>query len=227
MKILVIEDDKEIANFLKRGFRTYRYEITHVNDGEEAFKITQKEKFDCIILDLLLPKTSGVKVLEEIRKKDSLTPIIILSAISDTTTKIELLNNGADDYIEKPFSFAELHARIKSVLRRLNPPAKPEEEEELVVENLKLIPSMRLVTRKGKTIKLRLKEYAMLEYFMRHPNQIIERGTLVENVWDYNAKIYSNTVDSHVSLLRKKINSGFKEKLIDTIHGIGYILRTK
>ena len=227
MKILIIEDDKEIANFLKRGFRTYRYEVTHVDDGEKAMKIAGEQKFDCIILDLLLPKTSGAKILERIRESDNLTPIIILSAVNDTTTKIQLLNAGADDYLEKPFSFAELNARITSVLRRMNPNSVGAEEEELTIGNLKMVPSMRLVTRKGKTIKLRLKEYAMLEYFMRHPNQIVDRKTLVENVWDYSAKIYSNTVDSHVSLLRKKINSGFKEDLIDTIHGIGYILRTK
>ena len=223
MKILLVEDEVDIANFLIRGLKYEGHTIDHVLDGKRALEKILRDSYDVVILDLLLPSMDGERVVKEVRKEKNTTPIIVLTAVQDTETKIRLLNSGADDFLVKPFSFVELIARIKSVARRTKP--KGIKPEELVVQNLVLIPSKRLVTRGGKKIKLRLKEFELLEYLMRHVNEVVSRNTLIEKVWDYNAQIFSNTVDSHISLIRKKINRGFKEKMLETIHGVGYILR--
>jgi len=225
MKILLVEDEIEIANFLIRGLKYEGYKIDHVTTGEEGVSAIFKKSYDIVILDIVLPSMSGEEVLKKIRRQKKSIPIIILTAVGNVGTKTKLLNAGADDYLVKPFSFVELIARIKSILRRSK--GHTQQLEELIVGDLKLVPNMRMVTRKDKPIKLRLKEYALLEYLMRNPDKVISRNTLIENVWDYNAHLFSNTVDSHISLLRRKINKGFKEELIETIHGIGYILRTK
>lgn len=225
MRILLIEDESEIANFLIRGLKYEGYKVEHMADGKEAYGHILQNHFDLIILDLRLPGMSGAEILKKARAQKINTPVIVLTGIDDMETRTELLNSGADDYLVKPFSFTELIARIKAVLRRSA--SRVEHTEELVVKDLRLIPSMHMVTRKGKKIKLRLKEYALLEYLMRNPNKIVTRNTLLENIWDYNARIFSNTIDSHISSLRKKINERFKEKLVETIHGVGYILYPK
>jgi DNA-binding response OmpR family regulator len=225
MRLLLIEDENEIANFLIRGLKYEGYKVEHMTDGKEAYSHILQNHFDLIILDLRLPGMSGAEILKKARAQKISTPVIVLTGIDDMGTRTELLNSGADDYLVKPFSFTELAARIKAVLRRSV--GRAEHTEELVVKDLKLIPSMHMVTRKGKKIKLRLKEYALLEYLMRNPNKIVTRNTLLENIWDYNARIFSNTIDSHISSLRKKINERFKEKLVETIHGVGYILYPK
>lgn len=223
MKALIIEDEPGIVNFLLRGLTSEGYKVDHVDDGAEALKLMKKRPFDVVILDLILPGISGEEILEEMRQRKDSTPVIILTSVNDVEVKTRVLNSGADDYLVKPFSFVELLARLASVLRRAK--NYQPDSEELVVGDLKMIPDRHLVTRKGKTIPLRLKEYALLAYLMRNRDRVIPRSTLVEQVWDYNAQLFSNTVDSHISLLRKKINKGFKQKLIDTVHGVGYILR--
>ena len=223
MKILVVEDELEIANFLMRGLKYERYYVELATDGQEALDRILNGSFDMVILDLLLPSMTGEEVLKQVRAHKNTTPVIVLTAIQDLENKTKLLNAGADDYLVKPFSFVELTARIASVLRRSY--RKMRMSDELVVNDLKLIPSMRQATRGGKIIKLRSKEYSLLEYFMCHPNQVISRNMLIEKVWDYNAHLFSNTVDSHISLLRKKVNKGFSKNLIETIHGAGFILR--
>jgi DNA-binding response OmpR family regulator len=222
MKLLLVEDESEIANFLIRGLKYEGYKVEHLTDGKEAYSRILQNHFDIIVLDLRLPNMNGEEILKKARAQKITTPVIVLTAIDDTEVKTKLLNAGADDYLAKPFSFVELIARIKAILRRSG--SRVENVEEVTVGDLKLTPSMHMVTRGGKKIKLRLKEYALLEYLMRNPNKIVTRNTLLENVWDYNARIFSNTIDSHVSSLRKKVNEGFKEKLIETIHGVGYIL---
>ncbi|MDH5597193.1 MAG: response regulator transcription factor [Candidatus Peregrinibacteria bacterium] len=224
MKILLIEDEIELANFLMRGFKYEGYRVDHLMDGEGMADYLTRNKWDVIILDLILPSKSGESILKEMRMRKDTTPVIVLTAIDDIETKTKILNLGADDYLVKPFSFVELVARIKSILRRS---ASSQKTTELVVGDLTLNPDMRMVRRGSKSIKLRLKEYVLLEYFMQNPNKVINRNTLIESVWDYNARLLSNTVDSHISLLRKKINEDFDDKLIETIHGIGYILRSK
>ncbi|MDH5597298.1 MAG: response regulator transcription factor [Candidatus Peregrinibacteria bacterium] len=223
MKILLIEDEIELANFLIRGFKYEGYHVDHLMDGEGMADYLNRNNWDVIILDLILPSKGGESILKEMRMRKDTTPVIVLTAIDDIETKTKILNLGADDYLVKPFSFVELVARIKSILRRS---AGAQKTAELTVGDLCLNPDMRLVKRGQKSIKLRLKEYVLLEYFMQNPDKVINRNTLIESVWDYNARLLSNTVDSHISLLRKKINHGFKEKLIETIHGVGYILRS-
>ena len=225
MKILLIEDEMELANFLKRGLKYEGFSVDHLEDGKGAVQQILKEGYDIIILDLILPTVSGEKVLKELREKRDITPVIVLTAINDVETKTKILNLGADDYLIKPFSFVELIARLKTIYRRTH--GTIQEQEELKVGDLVLDPRTRLVRRDKKIIKLRLKEYALLKYFMQNPDTVVNRDDLINKVWKYDAKLLSNTVDSHVSLLRKKINEGFKEKLIETIHGVGYILRSK
>lgn len=222
MKILFVEDDIVTANFLMRGLQYEGYSVEHAVDGREGLDRILYGSYDCVILDLMLPHMSGEDVLKHVRAKNISVPIIILTAIQDAETKVKLLNAGADDYLLKPFSFVELIARVKAVVRRTS--GEKSENEIVQIEDLKIIPRLHKVIRGNKTIRLRLKEYALLEYLMRHPDEIVTRGALIEKVWDYNARIFSNTVDSHISILRKKINEGFDKKYIETIHGVGYIL---
>jgi len=223
MKILLVEDEAGIANFLIRGLKYEGYAVDHVVDGEEALDKILNGQYGAVVLDLLLPSMDGEKIVAEVRREKNTTPIIVLTAISDTESKIRILNLGADDFLTKPFSFMELAARIKSMARRSQ--SKISEPDRLVVKDLVLVPREHLVMRDGKIIKLRLKEFELLQYLMSHINEVISRSSLTEKVWDYNAQIFSNSIDSHISLLRKKINKGYTEKLIETIHGIGYVLR--
>ena len=225
MRLILVEDEMELANFLKRGFRYEGFKVDHFPDGKGVLEQLEKESYDVMILDLLLPTVSGERVLREMREKHDVTPVLVLTAVDDIQTKTKILNLGADDYLIKPFSFVELVARIKAIDRRTKGADK--QSQQLKVGDLILDSRTRLVTRGDKPIRLRFKEYTLLEYFMQNPDTVISRDTLVENVWKYNAKVGSNTVDSHVSLLRKKINRGFDQPLIETVHGVGYILRSK
>lgn len=225
MKILLIEDELELSNFLIRGLNKEGYDVDHLEDGQKVMSQLSKHKYDVMILDLLLPKISGEEVLKEMRTNKNFMPVIVLTAVDDVETKTKILNMGADDYLVKPFSFVELTARIKSVLRRSQGGMQP--PQPIKVGDLVLDPEMRMVTRAGKAIKLRLKEYVLLEFFMQNVNKVVSRSMLIEKIWDYNAQLYSNTVDSHISSLRKKINAGYEKKLIETVHGVGYILKTK
>ncbi len=223
MKLLIVEDEMELANFLIRSLKREGYEVVHMADGKGVVKHLKKHLYDVIILDLMLPTVEGEKILKTIRGKRDTMPIIVLTALGDIPTKTRILNMGADDYLVKPFSFVELTARIKSVLRRTR--GGVQQSEKLAVGDLVLDPDMRLLTRSGKPIKLRLKEYELMAFFMQNANRVVDRNTLIEKVWDYNAQLYSNTVDSHISSLRLKLNKGFDEKLIETVHGVGYLLR--
>lgn len=225
MKILLIEDELELSSFLIRGLKKEGYEVDHLQNGKGVMSQLKKNSYDIMILDLMLPEVSGEEVLKEMRINRNIMPVIVLTAVDDVETKTKILNMGADDYLVKPFSFVELIARIKSVLRRSQ--GSQQTQQQLKVGDLVLDPEMRMVTRGDKTIKLRLKEYILLEYFMQNVDKVMNRSTLIEKVWDYNAQLYSNTVDSHISSLRKKINKGFDRKLIETVHGVGYILKSK
>lgn len=224
MKILIIEDELSIVHFLTRGLKDEGYEVKHTDEGEEAFKLMEKSHFDLIILDLILPGMSGEDFLKRLREQKDSTPVIVLTSVDDAEIKTRLLNAGADDYMVKPFSLVELYARVHSVLRRTGEYQK--KSETLVVGDLKMNPEMHQVTRAGKVIKLRLKEYVLLAYLMQNKNKVISRSTLIEQVWDYNAQLFSNTVDSHMCKLRNKLNKGYNQKLIETVHGVGYILRS-
>ena len=181
MKLLLIEDEIEIANFLIRGLKYEGYKIDHTVEGKDALNKIAQDTYDIIILDLRLPDISGEEVLKKIRNQKNITPVIVLTAMGDMEIKTKLLNSGADDYLVKPFSFAELLARIKALLRRSKNRVEP--SETLAVGDLKLIPNMRMVKRGNKEIKLRLKEYSLLEYLMRNPDTVVTRNILLENVF--------------------------------------------
>ncbi|MCK5603373.1 response regulator transcription factor [Candidatus Pacearchaeota archaeon] len=221
MKILIIEDDRSIQNFLKRGLR-YKQAVVHqAFDGMEGLEKLENNKYDIAIVDLLLPKLDGSSLIQKARDNGIETPIIALSALQELSTKTHLLDIGVDDYMVKPFSFEELFARILAVTRRSQnkPPT-----QYIKLDDLTLIPEKRIAERSGKEIPLRKKEYLLLEYFMQHPNKVISREDLIQNVWGYQENMPSNTVDSHISSLRNKINKGYKNSLIDTVHGVGYML---
>lgn len=221
MKILIIEDDVAIQNFLKRGFCYKQCVIDQAYDGLEGLEKLTNNDYAVAIVDLVLPKMDGTSLIQRIRENGIKTPIIVLSALQDLSKKTHLLEIGADDYITKPFSFEELYARILAVLRRSQNRLPT---EHLEFADLKLIPEKRIAVRLDKKVPLRKKEYALLEYLMQHPNQVVSREELMQNVWDYQSFVLSNTVDSHVSSLRHKVDHGRKKPLIKTIYGIGYMM---
>ncbi len=224
MKALVIEDDKNICDFLSKGFNYKNGFCDFVFTGKEGLEILSRKNYDIVIVDLVLPDLDGADIIKRMREKGITIPIIVLTALQGANKKVELLNLGADDYMTKPFSFEELFARISSILRRKK---NSHPTEYLKAGDLELDPEKRIARRAGKEISLRRKEYALLEYFLRHKNKVVSRENLMRDVWGYSTASTSSTVDSHVSVLRRKIDSGFKKKLIKTIHRVGYILEAE
>ncbi len=220
MRILIIEDEVRLNNILKKGFVEDGFAVDQSFDGEEGQYLAESEQYDLIILDLNLPKIDGITVCKNLRKEKNKTPIIILTAKSTIENKIEGLDCGADDYITKPFSFIELKSRIHALIRRSHNNPSPE----LEVGGLILNPLHHVVTRDKKTIKLTPKEFAILELLMRNAGEVTTRTKITEHVWDYNFEGMSNIVDVLVVTLRKKINNGYKIKLIKTVHGVGYTI---
>ncbi len=220
MKILIIEDDLPIANFIKMGFESDSHIVDISQDGESGSYSARTNHYDIIILDYSLPKRDGIKVLQEIRQKGINTPIVFLSVIGDTNKKIMALDKGADDYITKPFSFDELKARIKTVLRR------PKEIENSIIEiaGITIDTEKHLVLRKNMIIHLTRKEYGLFEYLVRNRGMILSRGQIMEHVWNADADPFSNTVEAHILNLRKKIQANDDMEIIRNIPGRGYII---
>jgi DNA-binding response OmpR family regulator len=219
MKVLIVEDENEIVEFLIKGLACKNFTAEAAYDGIEGVNKATSKSYDIILLDLLLPRLDGIGVLKELRSRKINTPVIALTAIHDKKTKVNLLNAGADDYIEKPFAFNELIARIKAVTRRANP---KNNEDLLKIDNLELDIKRKLVSRDKRSINLRNKEFELLEYLMKNEGIVISRNTIMEKVWKYNTKVNSNTIDTHIAILRKKIDFGKSRKLIHTVHGVGY-----
>jgi DNA-binding response OmpR family regulator len=219
MRILIIEDSKEITNFLKLSLEGEQFVVDVAEDGERGSFWARTNDYDLIILDNILPKKTGLEVCEEIRKSGKTMPIIVLSVRSETLTKIQLLNAGADDYLIKPFSFEELLARIRALLRR----PKVIESEILQVDDLTLDTKKCLVKRgKKEEIYLTRKEFMLLEYLLKNSGSVLSRGMIMEHVWDMNVDPFSNTIESHILSLRRKIDSPGRKKLIHTVSGRGY-----
>lgn len=218
MRILIVEDEVGISNFLKAGLESEYFVVDIAEDGERGSYLARTNDYDAIILDNMLPKKSGAEVCDEIRRSGKTTPIIILSARSEMSTKVELLNKGADDYLTKPFSLEELIARIRALLRRpvaLSP-------DILEVGDL-IMDTKQHVTRRGdREIYLTKKEFMLLEILLRRKGTVVSRGTIMEHVWDMNIDPFSNTLESHILNLRKKIAGRSKTQLIQTIPGVGY-----
>lgn len=222
MQILVVEDEQKIASFLRRGLLEDSYAVDIAYDGEDALYKFEVNEYDLIILDLMVPKVDGITVCRKIREVNTNVPILILTAKDATEDKVKGLDAGADDYMTKPFSFSELSARVRALLRR----GKKADATILTIDNLSLDPATRIAKRGNARIALTTREYALLEYFMRNPNRVLTKTELLEHVWDYNYDGLSNILETYVKYIRKKIKvrTGDRE-LIHTMRGSGYILR--
>ena len=224
MRILLIEDDKGIVRFVKKGLLENSYSVDVEFDGETGLRSALRHNYDLIVLDIMLPKMDGREVLKKVRGMEVQTPVIFLTAKDSESDIVQGLNIGADDYLVKPFSFSELLARIRAVLRR-GKMASP--TSKLQVANLVLELDGHRVFRDKIKIELTPKEYALLEFFMRHPGQIITRTMISEKIWDYHFDTSTNVVDVHVSHLRNKIDKDFEHKLLHTVKGVGYVLEDR
>lgn len=222
MRILVVEDEHRIANSIKKGLEQEAFAVDVAYDGEYGYDLAATEDYDVIILDLMLPKLSGLEICRRLRKEGVNTPILILTAKGQIQEKVEGLNAGADDYLVKPFSFAELLARIRALTRR------PKEIFQTVLEykDLSLDTVSFEVRRGGKKIDLSRKEFALLEYLLRNQGKVVSKDQIINHVWDFDADILPNTVEAFIGSLRRKIDRPFKGKppLIHTIRGFGYRL---
>jgi heavy metal response regulator len=221
MKILVVEDEKKVASFIKRGLEEEKYEVDVAYDGEEGCQKILDGSYSLIVLDVMLPKKDGFAVVKEMRMKKLQTPVLMLTAKDTVEDIVAGLNSGSDDYLTKPFAFAELLARVRALLRR----SEQERGAEIRFADLRLDPVTHKVWRKDKEIDLTAKEYSLLEFFMRNPNQVLTRTTIAENVWDYIFDSFTNIIDVYVNYLRKKIDRDADKKLIHTVRGVGYILK--
>ncbi len=221
MRILVVEDESKMAALLKRGLIEEGMAVDIVTDGEEAYFTAKENPYDLIILDISLPKMDGIEVCQRLRKDLISIPILMLTAIGNLDVKVRGLDSGADDYLTKPFAFAELLARIRALLRRKH----SEVVMQLQIADLVLDPTLHRVTRSGKEINLTSKEFALLECFMRHPNQVLSRSLLSEKIWDENFESFTNVIDVYINYLRNKIDKDFEPKLIHTVRGVGYIMK--
>lgn len=219
MKILLVEDDEGIANFLKKGLREESYSVDHTTDGKEALYLVQINQYDLMILDLMLPQYSGLEVCQILRNQKIDIPIIMLTAKNTISDKVTGLNQGADDYLTKPFSFEELLARVKVQLRK-----KFATGNILIIEDLQIDTNLRKVLRANQLITLTSKEYALLEYLARNRGAILSETIINENLSDMNGNRMSNIISVYIYRLRNKIDKNFDKKLIHTIRGTGYML---
>ncbi|PIU03788.1 DNA-binding response regulator [Candidatus Shapirobacteria bacterium CG08_land_8_20_14_0_20_39_18] len=220
MRVLVIEDEHKIANSIKKGLEQEAFAVDVAYDGTEGYDLASTESYDVIILDLMLPGIDGMEICKKLRAEKIHTPILILTAKGQLEDKVKGLNSGADDYLTKPFTFEELLARVKAMTRR---PANLTGVV-LKVDDLSLDTISYEVKREPRLIKLSAKEYALLEYLMRHANQTLSKDQIISHVWNYDADILPNTVEVYIGYLRNKIDRPFKNKpaLIQTIRGFGY-----
>lgn len=223
MRILLIEDEKRLSHFIKKGLTEQGFAVDWAFDGEEGLYLAQQESYDIIILDIMLPRLNGFEVCNKLRSEKIATPILMLTAKGEVEDKIEGLETGADDYLTKPFIFAELKARINALLRR----SYRQVSNILTIADLEVDPSKHTAKRNGKQIKLTPKEFAILEIMLRQKYDLVTRTQIIEHVWDYNFESMSNVVDVFIGTLRKKIDKGHKIKLIHTLHGVGYSISDK
>ena len=224
MKFLLVEDDVEAAEFLKQGLAEFGYEIDMAHDGEQGLAMIRAHPSDLWVIDVMLPKMDGLSVLRAVREEGKQTPALILSARGKVDDRVEGLRAGGDDYIVKPYALVELQARIEALLRR-SQGIEASQETVLEVADLKMDLIKRTVTRNGQEIFLKPREFRLLEYLMRHADQVVTRTMLLENVWDLFFDPQTNVVDVHISRLRFKIDKYFSTPLLHTVRGSGYVLR--
>ncbi|MGQ0809875.1 MAG: response regulator transcription factor [Nitrospiraceae bacterium] len=221
MRILVIEDETKVGSFIKRALEEESYAVDLCADGAQGLDMALSGSYDLIVIDLMLPNLPGLEVLRRIRREKIQTPVLILTAQSQVDQKVKGLDAGADDYLTKPFAIDELLARVRALLRR--GPTDP--TTVLQIDDLILNPATHEVTRAGQRIELTLKEYALLEYLMRHTGRVLTRPMISEHVWNQDFDTFTNVIDVYVNYLRNKIDRGRGTKLIHTIRGSGYMLK--
>jgi len=225
MRILVVEDDKDVAGFVVRGLKEAGFVVDHADNGRDGLFLAASETYDAIILDRMLPGgIDGLRVLETVRGQKNSVPVLILSALGEVDDRVKGLKAGGDDYLTKPFAFAELLARVEALARR----GKGESPvTKLVVDDLELDLLSRQVKRAGQKIDLQPREFRLLEFLMRHDGQVVTRTMLLEGVWDYHFDPQTNVIDVHVSRLRQKVDKPFPTQLIHTVRNAGYMLRAE
>ncbi|HWX21043.1 MAG TPA: response regulator transcription factor [Candidatus Binatia bacterium] len=218
MRLLLVEDEKKVADFVARGLRAERFAVDVAYDGSSGWELASSVDYDAVILDLMLPGLGGTELLRRLRRKNSSAAVLVLTARDGTSDKVENFEAGADDYLTKPFAFAELLVRVKALLRR--PPAN--RSHVVRVADLEVDRLTQQVRRAGKRIELTAKEYALLEYLAAHAGRVLSRTMIIEHVWDESFEGLTNIVDVYVRHLRAKVDEGFATKLIHTVRGAGY-----
>jgi two-component system OmpR family response regulator len=223
MRILVVEDDRHAAEFLLKGLREAGHTVDHVANGQDGMFLATTEHYDVIVLDRMLPKVDGLTIVRTMRASKITTPVLVLSALGDVDDRIDGLRAGGDDYLVKPFAVGELLARLDALQRRAQP-AATQSETVLRVADLEMNLLKRTVKRDGRVIDLKPKEFLLLEYLMRHVDQVVTRTMLLEGIWNYDFDPKTNVIDVHISNLRGKIDKGAMTQLIHTVRGAGYLL---
>ena len=223
MRILVVEDDPHIAGFVQQGLREAGYAVDHAGDGHEAFALALNEPYDAAIVDLMLPRRDGLGLIEDLRGRGVPTPFLILSAKRSVDDRVRGLEAGGDDYLTKPFAFAELLARLQALIRRSSGATEP---TRLTAGPLTLDLLTREVTRAGEALDLQPREFALLEYLLRNAGRVVSKTAIQQHVWDFDFNPQTNVVEVLVHRLRQKVDHAFEPKLIHTVRGVGYVLRT-
>jgi heavy metal response regulator len=221
MRILVIEDEKKVAEFISNGLAEEGYAADVAHDGDQGYFLATTNEYDAILLDLMLPKMDGISLCTQLRSGNIQTPILMLTAKDEVKDKVKGLDAGADDYLTKPFAFEELLARIRAMLRK----RYQHQGMKFQVDDLVLDTVTHTVTRAGAAIDLSVKEYALLEYLMRNAGSVVTRAMIAEHVWDINFETFTNVIDVYISYLRNKIDKGQQTRLIHTVRGRGYVLK--
>ena len=222
MRLLIIEDDRDAADYLVKAFREVGHMAEHAADGEEGLALAADGSYDVLIVDRMLPKRDGLSVIGALRDKGMSTPALILSALGQVDDRVKGLRAGGDDYLAKPYAFAELAARVEVLARRRG---GRNEETVYRVGDLELDRLSHRVSRSGAEIALQPREFRLLEYLMKHAGQVVTRTMLLENVWDYHFDPQTNVIDVHMSRLRAKIDKGYARSLLHTVRGAGYVIR--
>ena len=223
MRVLVVEDDSQVAAYLVKGLKEQGHNVDHAADGKNGLFLATSEDYDAMIIDRMLPELDGLAIVKSVRAAGKTTPMLILSALGEVDARVEGLRAGGDDYLTKPFAFSELLARLDALLRRAR--QAPATETTLRVADLELDQLTRTVKRGGKTIALQPREYRLLEYLMDNAGRVITRTMLLEQVWDYHFDPQTNVIDVHISRLRGKIDKNFDQPLLQTVRGAGYMIR--
>lgn len=224
MKILLVEDDEITASFITKGLKEVGYVVIHTKNGEDGLHLALNEDFDAAIIDIMLPKLDGLSLINRIRRKKVMTPVIVLSARGSVDDRIEGLRSGSDDYMIKPFSLSELIVRVQSLIRRANAVSEP---TSLTVGDLSLDLFSRKINKNGVEIKLKPKEFSLLEYLMYNSGRVVSKEMIMDHVWDYSFDPGTNVVESQICRLRNKLDCSDDNKLIHTVKGIGYVLEKR